>query len=67
MVYCADAIPGAEDLAAHKILATLIRFNLRREYSKLCGFVGVMISLAIMRSNSQLIHGPRDKEALIHN
>ena len=61
MVYSADGIPGAEALAAQKRLATLLSYKLKREYSEMCGFVRARISLAIVRSNSLLLCGPRDK------
>ena len=34
-------------------------------YSKLCGFVQARMSLAIVRSNSLLLRGPREKGARI--
>ena len=61
MVYSADGIPGAEALAAQKRLAALLSYNLKREYSKMCGFVRAQMSLAIVRSNSLLLRGPRNK------
>ena len=65
MVYSADRIPGAEALAAHKRLAVLLSYKLKREYSEMCGFVRARMSLAILRSNSLLLCGPRDKAAHI--
>ena len=65
MVYSADGIPGAEALAAQKRLAALLSYNLKWEYSEMCGFVRARMSLAILRSNSLLLRGPRDKEARI--
>ena len=65
MVYSADRIPGAEALAAQKRLAVLLSYILKREYSEMCGFVRARISLAIVRSNSLLLHRPRDKGARI--
>ena len=65
MVYSADGIPGAEALAAQKRLAALLSYKLKREYSEMCGFVRARISLAIVRSNSLLLRGPRDKGARI--
>ena len=65
MVYFADRIPGAEALAAHKRLATLLSYKLKQEYSEMCGFVKARMSLAIVRSNSLLPCGPCDKEARI--
>ena len=44
-----------------KILATLLSYNLKREYSDMCGFVRARMSLEIVRSNSLLLCGPRKK------
>ena len=63
MVYSVDGIPGAEALAAQKRLAALLSYKLKREYSDMCGFVRARMSLAILRSNSLLLHSPRDKGA----
>ena len=65
MVYSADGIPGAEALAAQKRLAAQLSYKLKREYSEICGFVRVRMSLSIVRSNSLILRGPRDKEACI--
>ena len=65
MVYYADGIPGAEALAAQKILAALLSYKLKQEYSEMCGFVRERMSLEIMRSNSLILCSPRDKGACI--
>ena len=65
IVYSADGILGSEALAAQKRLAALLSYKVRREYSEMCGFVRAGMSLAIVRSNSLLLHGPRDKGARI--
>ena len=65
MVYSADGIPGAEALAAQKILAALISYKLKREYLEMCDFVRARMSLAIVRLNSLLLCGPRNKGAHI--
>ena len=65
MVYSADGIPREESLAAQKSLAALLSYKLKREYSEMCGFVRARMSLAIVRSNSLLFQGPRDKGARI--
>ena len=61
ILYSAGGIPGAEALAAHNRLAELISYKLNREYSEMCRFVRARISLAIARSNSLLLCGPRYK------
>ena len=65
MVYSADGIPGAEALSAQKILAALLSYKLKREYFEMCGFVRARMSLEIVRSNSLLPCGPRNKGARI--
>ena len=65
MVYSADGIPGAETLVAQKRLASLLSYKLKQEYSEMCEFVRARMSLAIVRSNSLLLRGPRDKGARI--
>ena len=65
MVYSAERIPGAEALAAHKSLAALLSYKLKREYSEICGFVRARMSLAIVRSNSLLLCDPHKKGARI--
>ena len=65
MVYSAEGIPGSEALAAQKRLAALLSYKLKQEYSEMCGFVRARMSLAIVRSNSLLLRGPRDKGARI--
>ena len=63
--YPADGIPGLEALAAQKILAALLSYKLKREYSEICGFVRAMMSLAIVRSNKPILCVPRDKGSRI--
>ena len=65
MVYSVDVILGAKALAAINRLAALLIYNLKPEYSEICGFVRASMSLAIVRSNSLLPHGPCDKGARI--
>ena len=50
-----------EVLAAKKRLAALLSYNLKREYSKMCGFVWTRMSLAIVRFTILLFHGPQYK------
>ena len=65
MVYSVDGIPIVEALAAQKRLATLLRYKLKREYSEMCVFVRAQMSVAIVRSDSLLLRGPRNKGARI--
>ena len=65
MVYSAYGIPGVEASAAQNILAALISYKLNWEYLEMCGFVMARMSLGIVRYNSLLLQGPRDKGARI--
>ena len=65
MVYSANGIPGVEALAAQKRLAALLSYKQKWEYSEMCGFVWERMSLALVRPNSLLLQGPRDKGARI--
>ena len=65
MVYFADGITGMEAVAAKRCLDLLISNKLKRGYSEMCVFVRDMMSLAIVRSNTLILHGARDKKACI--
>ena len=64
MAYSADRITGAEALAAQKILAALLSYKLKQEYSEMCRFVRARMSLAILRSNSLLLRRPHKGECI---
>ena len=65
MVYYADRIPGGEALDAQKRLAALLSYNLKWEYSVMCGFVRARISQAIVKYNILILSCSREKEASI--
>ena len=65
MVYSTDGNPGREAVAANQLLLLLLSDKLKQEYSKMCGFVKALISLAIVITNTLPLRGARDKEAYI--
>ena len=65
IVYSADRMPGAVALSVEKRLATLLSYKLKREYSEMCVFLRARMSLAIVSSNSLLLHSPCNKGAFI--
>ena len=65
MVYSADGIPGTEAVSAQQHLASLLSNKLKQEYLEMCGFVRARMSLSVVRSNTLLLCGARDKEAYI--
>ena len=64
-VYYTAGIPGTDAVAAQQHLASLLSNNMKREYSKMCGFVRDHMSLVIVRSNTLILCGTRDKEMYI--
>ena len=65
MVYYADRIPGTEAVAAQQRLASLLSNKMKWAYLNICGFLRYWMSLAIVSSNTLLLHGARYKEAYI--
>ena len=54
-----------EASATQKILAALLSYKLKQEYSEMFVFVRVRMSLEIVRSNILLLHVSRDKGARV--
>ena len=50
---------------AQQHLASLLSNKLKREYSEVCGLVRDQMSLAIVKPNTFLLCGARDKDAYI--
>ena len=65
MVYSMDSITGTEAVAAQQHITFILNNKLKREYLEMCGFIWDRMSLAVMRSNTLLLRGARDKEAYI--
>ena len=65
MVYSADRIPVTEAVASQRCLASLLSNKLKREYSEMCGFIRARMSLVIVRYNTLILCGTRDKEMYI--
>ena len=59
MVFSSDVIPVSEALSAQNRFAGILKFKMKGGYSELCGFLRERISLAIVRSNSLLLHIPQ--------
>eukprot|EP00957_Ditylum_brightwellii_P102547 7815775-Ditylum_brightwellii.AAC.1 len=51
--------------AAMKRIAALLSWKLKREYSKMCGYVKAQMSLTVVHSNTLLLLGPRDRSSRI--
>ncbi|KAL7524872.1 hypothetical protein ACHAXR_000752, partial [Thalassiosira sp. AJA248-18] len=61
LVYSVDGIAGREAKGAEKRLATLLANRWRRPYSQMVGYVKVRMAIAVVRANSLLIRGSRDR------
>ena len=61
LVYSVEGIPGRDARGAEKNLARLLSHKWRRPYSQMVQYVRVRMSIAVVRSNSLLIRGSRNK------
>ena len=57
-----DGIAGPEARNAEKRLATHLAGKWNREYSQMVYYVRVRMAIAVVRANSLLIHGSRDRQ-----
>ena len=62
MVYSVDGIAGREARNAEKRLATHLASKWKREYSQMVYYVRVRMAIAVVRANSLLIRGSRDRQ-----
>jgi hypothetical protein len=62
MVYYVDGIAGREAWNAEKRLATHLAGKWNREYSQMVYYVRVRMVIAVVRANSLLIRGSRDRQ-----
>jgi len=62
MVYSVDGIAGREAQNAEKRLATHLAGKWNREYSQMVFYVRVRMAIAVVRANSLLIRGSRDRQ-----
>ena len=56
-----DGLAGPETQAAEKRMASFLARKWKRPYSKMVGFVRARMALAVVRANSMLLRGSREK------
>lgn len=61
MVYSVDGMPGREAKFAEKRLAALLAAKWQRPYSQMAHYVRSRMAISIVRANSLLIRGSRDR------
>ena len=62
MIYSVDGIEGREARNAEKRLATHLAGKWKREYSQMVYYVRVRMAIVVVRANSLLIRGSRDRQ-----
>jgi hypothetical protein len=62
MIFSVDGIAGREARNAEKRLATHLAGKWKREYSQMVYYVRVRMAIAVVRANSLLIRGSRDRQ-----
>jgi hypothetical protein len=62
LVYSVDGVPGREARAAERRLAAKLAEKWERPYSQMVHYVRCRMSIAVVRSNSLLLRGSRDRK-----
>ena len=62
MIYTVDGIAGREAKSGEERLASALAKNWKREYSEMVFYVRVQMALAVVKANSLLIRGSRDRQ-----
>ena len=63
LVYSVDGMAGRETRMAEKRLASQLAWKWKREYSEMVGFVRTRMCLAVLRANTLLIRGSRERRS----
>jgi hypothetical protein len=61
--YSVDGIAGKEARAFEKRIATLLAEQWGRAYSNVCGYVWSIMTISIVRINTLLLRGPRQRQS----
>ena len=61
LVYSVEGIPGRDAKGAEKRLASILAQKWNRPYSQMVHYVRVRMAIAVVRSNSLLCRGSRDR------
>ena len=62
LVYSVDGIAGREAKAAEKRLASYLAKKWKKNYSEMVFYVRARMALSVVRANSLLIRGSRDRQ-----
>ena len=65
LVFYVDGIPGKGARSATRKVASHLSFNPKREYYEMFCFVRLRMALAVLRSNTLILRGTRDKDSRI--
>ena len=63
LVYSVDGMAGRETKQAERRVAGLLAHKWKKEYSEMVGYVRARMALAVVRSNSLLMRGSRQKRS----
>ena len=65
IVYYTEIILGVEAKAVKQCMALIIRYKLKQDYDKMCGFVRFSMALSIVLFNTVILRGTQEKEVYI--
>jgi hypothetical protein len=63
LVYSVDGMAGRETKMAERCLASQLAWKLKKEYSEMVGYVRTRICMSILRANTLLIRGSRERRS----
>jgi hypothetical protein len=63
LVYSVDGMAGRETKMAEKRLASQLAWKWKKEYSEMVGYVRTKMCLAVLRANTLLIRGSRERRS----
>jgi hypothetical protein len=63
LVYSVDGMAGRETKMAERRLASQLAWKWKRDYSEMVGYVRTRMCLAVLRANTLLIRGSRDRRS----
>ena len=63
LVYSVDGMAGRETKMAERQLASQLTWKWKRDYSELVGYVRTRMCLAVLRANTLLIRGSRERRS----
>jgi hypothetical protein len=63
LVYSVDGIAGRETKMAERRLASQLAWKWKKEYSEMVGYIQMRMCMSVLRANTLLIRGSRERRS----